>query len=117
MSAEIWEAGNVSVLELSAAMAPRLTPAALADVAPPELHATRTQCRRRWSLRRDVTAVLDAQLERVITRDRDPRPPLRKQLGKKHSAFAFVSILYAVWGLETDNKPFSNVISFELLHL
>jgi len=37
---------------------------------------------------RDVTAVLDAQLEGAITRDRDPRPSLRNHLRVAHSAFA-----------------------------
>ena len=67
--------------------------------------------------RRDVTSVLDAQLEGAITRDRDPRPSLRKQLGLEHSALAFVPVLGAVWGLATDNKQLFDVISFDLLHV
>jgi len=67
--------------------------------------------------RRDVTSVLDAQLEGAITRDRDPRPSLRKQLGVEHSALAFVPVLGAVWGLATDNKQLFDVISFDVLHV
>jgi len=66
---------------------------------------------------RDVTSVLDAQLEGAITRDRDPRPSLRKQLGVEHSALAFVPVLGAVWGLATDNKQLFDVISFDLLRV
>jgi len=66
---------------------------------------------------RDVTAVLDAQLDGAITRDRDPRPSLRKPLAVEHSALAFVPALGAVWGLATDNKQLFNIISFDLLHV
>jgi len=66
---------------------------------------------------RDVTALLDAQLEAAITRDRDPRPSLRKQLGAEHSALAFVPALGAVWGLATDNKQLLDIISFDVLHV
>jgi len=66
---------------------------------------------------RDVTTLLDAQLEAAITRDRDPRPSLRKSLGTEHSALAFVPALGAVWGLATDNKQLFDIISFDLLHV
>jgi len=66
---------------------------------------------------RDVTSVLDAQLEGAITRDRDPRPSLRKQLSVEHSALAFVPALGAVCGLATDNKQLFDVISFDVLHV
>jgi len=54
--------------------------------------------------RGDVTALVDAQLKRDITRDCDPRPALRKHLGAEHSALAFVPALVVVWGLSTDNN-------------
>ena len=66
---------------------------------------------------RDVTAVLDAQLEGAITRDRDPRPSLRNHLRVAHSALAFVPAIGAVWGLATDNKRLYDIISFDLLHV
>jgi len=66
---------------------------------------------------RDVTAVLDAQLEAAITRDRDPRPSLRNHLRVVHSALAFVPAIGAVWGLSTDNKRLYDIISFDLLHV
>ena len=66
---------------------------------------------------RDVTAVLDAQLEGAITRDRDPRPSLRNHLRTEHSALAFVPAIGAVWGLSTDSKQLYNIISFDLLHV
>jgi len=66
---------------------------------------------------RDVTVLLDAQLEGAITRDRDPRPSLRRPLAMEHSALAFVPALGAVWGLSTDNKQLLNIISFDLLHV
>ena len=66
---------------------------------------------------RDVTAVLDAQLEGALTRDRDPRPSLRDHLRIEHSALAFVPAIGAVWGLATDSKQLYNIISFDLLHV
>jgi len=66
---------------------------------------------------RDVTAVLDAQLEGAMTRDRDPRPSLRNQLKTEHSALAFVPAIGAVWGLATDSKQLYSIISFDLLHV
>jgi len=66
---------------------------------------------------RDVTAVLDAQLESAIVRDRDPPPSLRGQLRTEHSALAFVPAIGAVWGLATDNKSLYDIISFDLLHV
>jgi len=66
---------------------------------------------------RDVTALLDAQLDAAITRDRDPRPSLRKSLGSEYSALAFVPALGAVWGLTTDNKQLFGIISFDILHV
>ena len=66
---------------------------------------------------RDVTVLLDAQLDAAITRDRDPRPSLRKPLGAEYSALAFVPALAAVWGLATDNKQLFNIISFDVLHV
>jgi len=66
---------------------------------------------------RDVTAVLDAQLEGAITRDRDPRPSLRNQLRTEHSALAFVPAIGAVWGLSTNSKQLYNIISLDLLHV
>jgi len=47
---------------------------------------------------RDVTAVLDAQLEGDITRDGDPRPSLRGHLRTEHRALAFVPAVGAIWG-------------------
>ena len=64
-----------------------------------------------------MTALLDAQLEGAIARDRDPRPALRKHLGAEHSALAFVPALGAVWGLSTDNKQLFDIISFDVLHV
>jgi len=66
---------------------------------------------------RDVTAVLDAQLDGALTRDRDPRPSLRTQLKTEHSALAFVPAIGAVWGLVTDLNQLYNIISFDLLHV
>lgn len=66
---------------------------------------------------RDVTVLLDAQLEGAMKRDRDPRPSLRRPLAMEHSALAFVLALGAVWGLSTDNKQLLNIISFDLLHV
>ena len=66
---------------------------------------------------RDVTAVLDAQLEGALTRDRDPRPSLRDHLRTEHSALAFVPAIGAVWGLATDSKQLYNIISFDVLHV
>ena len=66
---------------------------------------------------RDVTAILDAQLDGALPRDRDPRPYLRDQLRMEHRALAFVPAIGVVWGLETDNKQLYNIISFELLHV
>jgi len=66
---------------------------------------------------RDVTAVLDAQLDGALARHRDPRPFLRDQLRMEHSALAFVPAIGAVWGLATDNKQLYNIISFDLLHV
>jgi len=66
---------------------------------------------------RDVTAVLDAQIEGAITRDGDPRPSLRGHLRTEHSALAFVPAIGAVWGLATDNKRLYDIISFDLLHV
>jgi len=69
VSAEIYEAANVgSVVALRAAMAPRLTPAALADVAPPDLrecdaYTVPTEgvtCRRRRPSRSQVVSTADA---------------------------------------------------------
>lgn len=67
--------------------------------------------------RRDVTSLLDAQLEGAIARDRDQRPSLRKQLGAEHSALAFVPAIAAVWGLATDNQQLFDIISFDVLHV
>jgi len=64
---------------------------------------------------RDVTAVLDAQLEGAITRDGDPRPSLRGHLRTEHSALAFVPAVGAIWGLATDNKRLRDITSFDLL--
>jgi len=66
---------------------------------------------------RDVTAVLDAQLEGATTRDRDPRPSLRNHLRAQHSALAFVPANGAIWGLATDEKHLYDIISFDLLHV
>jgi len=66
---------------------------------------------------RDVTAVLDAQLDGAITRDRDPRPSLRNQLRTEHSALAFVPAIGAVWGLATDSRQLYAIISLDLLHV
>ena len=66
---------------------------------------------------RDVTAVLDVQLEGEITRDGDPRPSLRGHLRTEHSALAFVPAVGAIWGLATDNKRLYDIISFDLLHM
>ena len=66
---------------------------------------------------RDVTAVLDAQLDGALPRDRDPRPYLRDQLRMEHRALAFVPAIGAVWGLATDNRQLYNSISFNLLHV
>ena len=66
---------------------------------------------------RDVTAVLDAQMDGAITRDRDPRPSLRNALRTEYSALAFVPAVAAVWGLATDNKRLYDIISFDLLHV
>jgi len=66
---------------------------------------------------RDVTAVLDDQLQGAIARDADPRPSLRNQLRAAHSALAFVPAIGAVWGMATDNKRLYDVISFDLLHV
>ena len=66
---------------------------------------------------RDVTAMLDAQFDGALTRDRDPRPYLDDQLRMEHSALAFVPGIGAVWGLATDNKQLYNIISFDLLHV
>jgi len=66
---------------------------------------------------RDVTAVLDAQLEAAITRDRDLRPSLRSHLRVVHSALAFVPAIGAVWGLSTENKRLYDIISLDLLHV
>jgi len=67
--------------------------------------------------RRDVTSLLDAQLDGAITRDRDPRPSLRNILRTEHSALAFVPALGAVWGLASDNERLLDIISFDLLHV
>jgi len=67
--------------------------------------------------RRDVTTLLDAQLDGAIVRDRDPRPSLRNLLRSQYSALAFVPALGAVWGLATDNKRLFDIISFDLLHV
>jgi len=67
--------------------------------------------------RRDVTSLLDAQLDAAIARDRDPRPSLRKQLGAEHSALAFVPVIAAVWGTATDNQQLFDIISFDVLHV
>jgi len=66
---------------------------------------------------RDVTTLLDAQLEGAITRDRDPRPSLRNLLRAEHSSLAFVPALAAVWGLANDNKRLFDIVSFDLLHV
>lgn len=66
---------------------------------------------------RDVTAVLVAQLEGAIARDRNPLPSLRNHLKTQHSALAFVPAVGAVWGLATDSKNLYNIISFDLLHV
>jgi len=66
---------------------------------------------------RDVTAVLDSQLDGAITRDRDPRPSLRNQLRTEHSALAFVPAIGAVWGLATDSRQLYAIISLDLLHV
>lgn len=66
---------------------------------------------------RDVTAVLDVQLEGAITRDGDPRPSLRGHLRTEHSALAFVPAVGAIWGLATDNKRLYDIISFDQLHV
>lgn len=66
---------------------------------------------------RDVTVVLDAQMNGAITRDRDPRLSLRSALRTEHSALAFVPAVAAVWGLATDNKRLYDIISFDLLHV
>jgi len=67
--------------------------------------------------RRDVTTLLDAQLDGAIARDRDPRPSLRTLLRTEHSSLAFVPALGAVWGLVTDDKRLFDIISFDLLHV
>jgi len=66
---------------------------------------------------RDVTTLLDAQLEGAIARDRDPRPSIRNLLRTEHSSLAFVPALGAVWGLSTDNKRLFDVIYFDLIHV
>jgi len=66
---------------------------------------------------RDVTAILDAQLDGAITRDRDPKPSLRNQLRTEHSALAFVPAIAAVWGLATDSRQLYAIISLDLLHV
>jgi len=66
---------------------------------------------------RDVTVMLDAQMDGAITRDRDPRPSLRSVLRTEHSALAFVRAVAAVWGLATDNQRLYDIISFDLLHV
>jgi len=66
---------------------------------------------------KNVTALLDAQLDATITRNGDPRPSLRKQLGTEHAAFAFVPALGAVWGLAPDNNPLLEIVSFVVLHV
>ena len=67
--------------------------------------------------RRDVTTLLDAQLDGAIARDRDPRPSMRNLLRKEYSSLAFVPALGAVWGLSTDDKRLFDIISFDLLHV
>jgi len=62
---------------------------------------------------RNVTAVLDAQLQGAIARDADPRPSLRNQLRAAHSALALVPAVGAVWGIATDNKRLYDIISFD----
>ena len=64
-----------------------------------------------------MTALLDAQLKRAITRDCDPRPALRKHLGAEHSALAFVPALVVVWELSTDNNQLFEIILFDVLHV
>ena len=66
---------------------------------------------------RDVTAVMDAQLDGARARDRDPRPSLRDYLRMEHSALAFLPALGAVWGLITDIKQFYKVSSIDLMHV
>eukprot|EP00168_Porphyra_purpurea_P016415 TRINITY_DN5301_c0_g1_i1.p1 TRINITY_DN5301_c0_g1~~TRINITY_DN5301_c0_g1_i1.p1 ORF type:complete len:511 (-),score=44.11 TRINITY_DN5301_c0_g1_i1:515-2047(-) len=67
------------------------------------------------ALARSVTAVLDAQLEGAVARDRDPQPSLRKQLKTEHSALAFLPAVGAVWGLATGSKRLCEIISFDIL--
>jgi len=66
---------------------------------------------------RDVTAVLDGQLDGSTTRDRDPRPSLRNCLKTEYSALAFVPAIGAIWGMATDAKNLYRIISFDLLHV
>jgi len=66
---------------------------------------------------RDVTAVLDGQLNGSISRDRDPRPSLRNYLKTEYSALAFVPSIGAIWGMATDAKNLYRIISFDLLHV
>jgi len=66
---------------------------------------------------RDVTVVLDAQLDGAITRDRDSRPSLRNPLRTEHSALAFVPAVGAIWGLTTDSRNVYAIISLDLLHV
>jgi len=66
---------------------------------------------------RDVTTLLDAQLDGAISRDRDARPSLRTPLRTEHSSLAFVPALGAVWGLATDDKRLFDIVSFDLLHV
>jgi len=69
------------------------------------------------AVERDVIATLDAQLAAAVVRANDPRPSLRRELGRQHSALAFAPALGAMHGLSTDSHNMYRIVTFDVLHV
>jgi len=69
------------------------------------------------AVERDVIATLDAQLAAAVVRADDPRPSLRRELGRQHSALAFAPALGAMHGLSTGAHNLYRIVTFDVLHV
>jgi len=67
--------------------------------------------------RRDVSSVVNAQMDGALARDMDPRPSQRNMLRLNYSSLAFVPAVAAVWGLTTDQRRLYDIICFDILHV
>jgi len=67
--------------------------------------------------KRNVTALVEAQLAASIVRDRDPRVSLRGPVRREHSALAFAPALAAIHGLGTGDLKLYDIVSMDLLHV